>query len=396
MTAGLRSLFPKIAKMPSRPPSLFRLVSLAVAAVTAVPIIGVSVIVGGTATARVEAYVSGRFQNLADRVTERLDQGLQERLADVRSLAAVLGSDLSPDAQSRLRAAIEAMQASAPEYGWIGLAASAGQVLVATDSMLEGQDVSNRPWFRGALQGPFVGDVHDAVLLAKLLGPAPDGSPVRFVDVAAPVTRPDGVPVAVLGGHLSWTWADEVQRSILGTITQGGSGAEGLVLAKNGTVLLGPPDLLGSQLTLPSTQAAAQGVRRTSVETWPDGREYLTAVTPSDGYRDYPGLGWIVVVRQDADVAFAPARAIRWQLATVGLAAALLALAVGLWLARRVTRPLTDVAAAAERVRQGDLTAHVPYTRAYAEVATLSATLVDLEARLAEMEPAAPVRAKST
>ena len=38
----------------------------------------------------------------------------------------------------------------------------------ATRNMLEGADVSQRPWFQNALKGRSMGDVHEALLLARL------------------------------------------------------------------------------------------------------------------------------------------------------------------------------------------------------------------------------------
>ncbi|WP_332824664.1 hypothetical protein [Ramlibacter sp.] len=56
----------------------------------------------------------------------------------------------------------------------------------ATDGLLEGVDVSQRPWFRNATAGQHLGDVHEALLLAKALR-AGDGAPPRFYDIAFPL-----------------------------------------------------------------------------------------------------------------------------------------------------------------------------------------------------------------
>ena len=86
-------------------------------------------------------------------------------------------------------------------------------------------------------------------------------------------------------------------------------------------VLLGPDGLVGGKLDLLSLGAARQGGTRHGLETWPDGRDYLTATTLTTGHRDYPGLGWAVVVRQDADKVLAPIRRFQWNLALLGLGA---------------------------------------------------------------------------
>ncbi|WP_192499263.1 hypothetical protein [Skermanella pratensis] len=147
-------------------------------------------------------------------------------------------------------------------------------------------------------------------------------------------------------------------------------------------MLLGPDDMIGRKLDLLSLGAARQGGTRYGFETWPDGRDYLTATTLTVGHRDYPGLGWSVVVRQEADTVLAPIRLFQWTLALLALGAALAAAFAGSMLAKRITRPLLEIADAADRIREYDHDARIPYARSYAEVFRLSSALVDLDARL--------------
>ena len=146
----------------------------------------------------------------------------------------------------------------------------------------------------------FAGDVHEAVLLAQKLPQSPNGGPLRFVDVAMPLKRADGIPLGVLGAHLSWSWGEEIAASVLSVRADKSRVIEALIVSREGDVLLGPSDLRGKRLNLLSLGAARQGGARQDIETWPDGRDYLTATTMTTGYRDYPGLGWAVIIREDA------------------------------------------------------------------------------------------------
>ena len=65
------------------------------------------------------------------------------------------------------------------------------------DGMLVGGDVSERPWFQGALKGSFLGDVHAAKLLAKLLPAPADGEPLRFIDSLHPCAVRRGTLLAL-------------------------------------------------------------------------------------------------------------------------------------------------------------------------------------------------------
>jgi PAS domain S-box-containing protein len=246
--------------------------------------------------------------------------------------------------------------------------------------LLEGADVSHRPWFRNALRGIHTGDVHDAVLLARLL--PRQAEPWRFVDVAFPYVDEHGVVRGVLGAHLSWQWARDVERSVMAGIAARRQ-VEALIVDAEGDVLLGPPDVAGKRLTLPSLKAArAQRGDGYLVETWPDGRRYLVGFQRGRGYAEYPGLGWTVLVRQNVDDAFAPVRRLRSYGLGAGIALAVLFSLVGAGIARHITRPLGELADAARRIRAGEPVRIEVKRGGYAEVRALGHTLNALVANL--------------
>lgn len=247
-----------------------------------------------------------------------------------------------------------------PFYAWIGLTDADGAVVASTGGLLEGIDVAQRPWFQGGRQASFVDDVHEAKLLAELL-PQPDGEPLRFVDAAAPVVDENGQLRGVLGAHLSWAWAADAQTQILASVEPARQ-IEVIVARADGQMLLGPPTLYEQALPAAALPPAA-GRSRAQVLDWPDGRAYLTTGYRSAGYATYPGLGWIVLVRQPAAVGLAPADRLAWQLvlSTLGVMA-FLTLLTGITVSR-ATRPLRRIAVAADRLRIGD-----PPRRAGADV----------------------------
>lgn len=121
---------------------------------------------------QVASDAAARLGQLAARVASDLDVGMYERMREVRLLAegsAMLTADLSGDAW---RGALDRLQDSHPQYTWVGVTDAQGRVLAASDGLLVGADASGRPWFLGAARGPFVGDVHGAVLLASLVQPS--------------------------------------------------------------------------------------------------------------------------------------------------------------------------------------------------------------------------------
>jgi PAS domain S-box-containing protein len=336
---------------------------------------------------QVQTSIGYGLAELALQTSDKLERGMYERYREVRLIAQ--RHSLSADTPlARRREILEQLQDSYDDYSWIGIAGLDGKVQVAAKGLLEGADVSKRPWFRNALQGVHAGDVHEAVLLAKLLPRQEE--PWRFVDVAFPIKDQAGRAQGVLGVHLSWQWAREVERSVIAPI-EARRQVEALIVDAKGTVLLGPPGWQGSQLALAGLKAAqARQEGGYLEETWPDGRSWLVGFARGHGHGEDPGLGWTVLVRQNVDDAYAPVRRLRdFGLAAGVLLASLCSLA-GIVVARRITRPLDELADSARRIRAGETVDIAPARGGYEEVEALSGTLDqlvnDLVGRRRELE----------
>ncbi|MDG3438913.1 hybrid sensor histidine kinase/response regulator [Nitrospirillum amazonense] len=305
-----------------------------------------AMVIGDLAADRVRTDIARQMADIAFQTGDKLDRGMFERWRDVQ-VAASLNSVFKVGAdEARQRRWLDRLKQTFPSYAWIGFADPGGRVMVSADRVLEGVDVSQRPWFAAARdQGSYAGDVHEAKLLQKVLA-APGADPLRFVDVAAAVHDETGAVQGVLGAHLSWSWAVEVTRSVLGATAER-SGVQVLVLSQGGTVLLGPEPFLGRELTV------ARGPGGQPTVTWPDGKpgDFLVGVSQSKGYRDYPGLGWWIVARQPAAVALAPVRELRRLVAYAGSGITLLALLLGWFAAGQLAAPIVRLTRAAERLR---------------------------------------------
>jgi PAS domain S-box-containing protein len=330
---------------------------------------------------QVRGRIGQELAELAVQTSDKLERGMFERYREVGLLAQ--RRDLQPGVPlAERRAVLDQVRASYGYYSWIGMAGLDGKVQVAARGLLEGADVSARPWFGNALKGINAGDVHAAVLLATKL-PEQD-EPWRFVDVAFPYVDGAGRPEGVLGVHLSWQWARDVERSVMAGVASRRK-ADALVVDAKRFVILGPKELMGKQLSLASLQSAnASRDGGFDIEAWPDGRTYLVGYARGHGFEQYPGLGWTVLVRQDLDDAYAPARRLReYGLAAGTLLAALFSIA-GIVIARRITQPLWELAASARRIGRGETVQIAPGKRSYAEVRALSSTLNTLVSALVQ------------
>lgn len=263
----------------------------------------------------------------ADALRDALDRGMAQHYEEVHVIARLDQVARQRD-PAQVRRVLEDLRASFPQFTWIGLADAQGRVLAAADGLLEGASVSARPWFQGARQASFVGDVHAAVLLEKLL--PRQAEPWRFVDIAVPVVNAQGELTGVLGTHLSWAWAGQIKRELVDQAIERHQ-AEALVLGADGTVLLGPAALQGQKLEAPAGQLLAESKTR--------------------GAGRYPGLGWKVVLRQPESVALASFHELERRIAWATLGLCLLLAPLVWWLARRFSVPLLELTAALEAGR---------------------------------------------
>ncbi|MFC4322713.1 sensor domain-containing diguanylate cyclase [Litchfieldia salsa] len=264
-----------------------------------------------------------------------------------------------------------------PAYSWIGYTDSSGNVIASTDNILLGENISKRPVFKDALTETFIGDVHEAVLLAKLL-PNPTGEDLKFVDISSPIFNEKNDFIGVLASHLSWEWAVEVQNTIIMPNQNKDEELEMFIVSKHdNTILLGPKDMIGQPLQLESVRKAQSGKNGWSLEKWSDEKNYLTGYALADGHLNYPGLEWTVIVRQPEEVAFFSVKELRNQVIIIGLFSVVVFGLIGWFLASIISNPLRQLAISAERLKNGEKT-EIPIKRGIHDIETLSTSLRDL------------------
>ncbi|NHC37843.1 sensor histidine kinase [Scytonema millei] len=377
-------LFDRVAKRLDPRQSLRARLGLTICSIALVMAVIASITVSATASDRVKTDAGIALEQLAYQVSDKLDRGMFERYREIQNLTELdlLSNPNSPLSQKR--SLLDRLQSTYPTYSWIGLADATGKVLVSTGKLLENLSVAQRPWFQNARTQAAVGDVHEAILLAKLL-PNPANEPLRFIDISAPVTDSAGKYTGVLGAHLSWTWAKEIRDSLLEPL-QNRSQVEVFIFSASGKVLLAPIELQERIPSLPNLQTLQRQGNGYTLETWSDGDLYLTGFARSTGYRNYPGLGWTIVVRQQADLALAPVRALQRQIFTQDLTLGILFAIAGWFIMRRLTYPLLAIATAADRLRQGNTNTDLPLMTSSDEIGRLSRSLKHLIRTLFEQQ----------
>jgi diguanylate cyclase (GGDEF)-like protein len=325
-------------------------------------------LIGQDSSQRIREEVGRDLAEVSFTMVDRLDRDMQSRAGMLQVLGQLRALSAANDLDE-VRRLLDRLQVEFPSIAWIGFTDAAGKVQASSNGILEGISIAQRPVYLEGKQGLFIGDVHEAVLLAKLL-PNPTGEAMKFVDISLPVHNQAGELVGVLASHLSWGWAEEVRLSILEPIQQRRN-VEFFVIGADRTVLLAPKAMIGQRLHLPVLDTPRNDQGGWALQEWPDGKRYLTGLATSQGYKDYPGLGWTVIARQSLDEAYAPARELTYHILLWGSGLALLFAFLGWLLAGYFTRPLRQIAQAADRLSAGEISV-IPDLQGTREIEILS------------------------
>lgn len=341
-------------------------------------------LIGQDSSQRIREEVGRDLAEVSFMMVDRLDRDMQSRAGMLQVLGQLRALSAANDLDE-IRRLLDRLQVEFPSIAWIGFTDAAGKVQASSNGILEGVSIAQRPVYLEGKQGLFIGDVHEAVLLAKLL-PNPTGEAMKFVDISLPVHNQADELVGVLASHLSWAWADEVRLSILEPIQQRRN-VEFFVIGADRTVLLAPKAMIGQRLHLPALDTPRNDQGDWAVQEWPDGKRYLTGLATSQGYKDYPGLGWTVIARQSLDEAYAPARELTYHILLWGSGLALLFAFLGWLLAGYFTRPLRQIAQAADRLSAGEISV-IPDLQGTREIEILSYSIRHLVESLTHQQNA--------
>ncbi|MNO37065.1 Cyclic di-GMP phosphodiesterase Gmr [compost metagenome] len=345
-----------------------------------------SIVFGHHSTKEIQNEIGQSLSGIAFQMSNKLDHFMWSKAGEVDLLAG-LAAFQEPGQEHEIKELLERLKTNFPSFSWIGYLDTEGNVLAATDDILVGTNIASRPVFTEGIKGKFIGDVHEAVLLAKLL-PNPGGEPLKFVDISLPVKNKNGTTIGVLTTHLSWEWSKRIQSTIFQPDMIDSKELEIFIISKkDDTVLMGPQDMIGKPLQLESVKKAQNGENGWELVNWPDGKSYLTGYAYGDGYLDYEGMGWAVLVRQPEDLAFSSVNNLRnFFFITGGIAAALFAF-LGSLLAERISRPIRGLTQAANRLRAGENIV-IPEYKTFTELFILSRSLRSLVESLNRTESA--------
>jgi diguanylate cyclase (GGDEF)-like protein len=360
-----------------------------VALATALLLVGLTVlmsfVVGKRSGADLQTQIGRGVSDIARQMADELDRTMWTHRGEVSVLSTLSVLSELEDIQ-QISTIINRLRREIPIFTWIGVLDHEGTVVASTGDLLLGANIAQRPVYQYGRNGQFIGDVHDAKLLAEKF-PLYNGEPIQFVDIAVPLFNNNDQFTGVLATHLSWEWADNVRRTLFA-----GQGihrdVEIFVISEDGTVLLGADGaLVGSSLQLDALEQAQRKNIGWKISTWPDGAEYLTGYAPADGHLDYAGLNWSILVRQPVEQALEPVHVLRRDIMAWGLLLSVIFSVIAWWGAGFFVGPIGHMARSIEAMKRGEID-RLPDVDGAREIKILSHSLNALLAKLTEKDAA--------
>lgn len=301
---------------------------------------------------------------------EMLLRSLYSDWQDLDHAAQMLGRANLSGAQ----ALIEGMRGSGDHISWVGYANANGIVELATDGLLVGKDVSERPWFRNGLNGRVAQDVHDAVLLSQALAPNAE-DPLRFIDLAIPILSQSNGTIGVLGLHIDAAWFEQMLTEISASLA-----IDLFLLNLDGNVSFSTTGETQEAFSPEILRAAYSGSALAARVTWPDGAQYFSSVVPDVGYKSLPNFGWRAIGRLSPEIFRPQINDLAWKIGTTLVIVALVLFGAACIYVYSFLRPLERLAEEAGHVASGK-ELYPLETRSTREAARLSMALALMQAR---------------
>jgi len=240
-----------------------------------------------------------------------------------------------------------------------------GQILVSTDTAMEGQNHSQEAYFQQGLKGPSVQAPFYDVTIGETV-----------IVASRPVYNHQRQVIGVLAGRANMGTLDEIMSERAG-------------LGETGETYL-----VGSDYTLlTANRFGEKGIKVRTEGTYKAIAEQSNGSGTYDNYHGVPVVGsyrWLPTIQtallaeQSQAEAFRPVYQMMGIMTGVGLLAILLAVGVSLIVAQGIAEPLAALADTATEIARGDLTRTAP-VQGEDEIATVARAFNSMTAQLREM-----------
>ena len=321
----------------------YRWLPLLIAAITAITL-GIGAFALHRIETRMVATMGESLALLATDIADKLDHVLFERYADAHIMADVASAKMrDPAALTRY---LNQAQERYLLYRWIGVTDANGRVIASTDPASVEQDHRTAAWFQAVRNGKTAHllDVQDSS--EPGVGPA--------VGFSAPISGPYGEFLGAVTTRVGLRELEDVfGRTVSAFQALRGNNAriEWQFLMRDGT--LAADSLLREegkrnlrQQGLPSALLLSTAAEAGYVEELHARRQVpvITGYARTEGYGEFHGFQWGILVRMDRSEILAPIQSLVWRLGLAGSAVLAPMIGLLLWTTRRVQKEWTNSA----------------------------------------------------
>jgi len=162
-----------------------------------------------------------------------------------------------------------------------------------------------------------------------------------------------------------------------------GPGARVLVVDGAGVPVATSDSMPLAAVSLAGRDPVVDRALASSVEGTRSENGWVSAYRNLSSYQSLRGVRWAIIHQQPEDQAYALARRTTRDTALVGIAALVIALALGAWFATRLTRPLEHLAERADAIAAGQTT-DAPPISGPGEIGVLAQSVDEMAKRIAE------------
>ena len=372
-------------------------------------------------------------------LNDTIDRNLFERYGDVQAFS-LNSAAIDPanwkslDRQNPLIRAMNGYMTGYGIYKSMMLVDSAGDILAINTvdrtgkALAANQDYkrnfADATWFRKALSGDFLKG-RNGLTGTTVEGPtfnpmvaALDGGDGFVLTFAAPVRNENGETIGVWVNFADFGLVEEIVATFYQAAVEKGMpkteitllDATGRVIvdfdpsSKNGETYKRDKNVIGKlnlvDLGVEAAVSATAG-KSGAIDSLHARKKIVQVAgfSQSDGAYDYPGLGWSALIRIPVDEAYGAVEAVTLKMEFAIAVAAVVTLAIGLFLGIQASRPINAMTVAMTALAEGDTTVEVPGTQSRDEMGGIAkAVLVfkenaiekqHLEAEQIELEKAA-------
>jgi PAS domain S-box-containing protein len=268
-------------------------------------------------------------------IADKLDLLLYERYADIYILAnapVFQGADAAPKTTF-----LKSFQSVFPVYRWLGVTDAHGRMIASTEPKMIGEDRSDREWFQAVRAR---GGIH-----VRDAEASEDTGGVWAVAFTAPIVDSRGTFLGAVSTRVGLPAIEDIfARTIRGFHLQQGSSdpIEYQFLTRDGDLIV--DSILGQEgklnlvrMALPSALFA--GSAHPGYVEEEHLRRHVRVVTgyaQTEGYGNFTGLHWGILVRIDRSTIVAPIRTVLGKLGLAGLVIVLPLLGFLLWTTGRL------------------------------------------------------------